>query len=132
VAATAAGVPQGPAIARAAQAVVLAATLIIALDQLGVNGRVLELTLVVCIGSALAAAALAFGLGARSPVANLISARYITGLCELGQRIRIEGTEGTVVGQTSTSVILETQEGRMVVPASRFQEAVTLLVSHEA
>lgn len=129
VAAQAAGVPQGPAIARVVHAVILVATLVIALDQLGVNGHVLELTLVVTIGSALAAAALAFGLGARSSVANLVSARYIAQFCEIGQRIRIEQIEGTVVGLTATAVVLETLEGRVVVPACRFQETHAVLVS---
>lgn len=131
VAAQAAGVPQGPAIAKVAHAIVLVATLVIALDQLGVNGHVLELTLVVSIGSALAAAALAFGLGARSSVANLISARYVAQFCEIGQRIRIEAVEGNVVGLTPTAVILETGEGRVIVPANRFQESHAVLVAKE-
>jgi len=131
VAAQAAGVPQGPAIAKVVHAVVLVAALVIALDQLGVNGRVLELILVVSIGSALAAASLAFGLGARASVANIISSRYIAQFCEIGQRIRIEQIEGTVVGFTQTAVILETREGRVIVPANRFQETHALLVARD-
>ncbi|MEE4272960.1 MAG: mechanosensitive ion channel domain-containing protein [Thermoanaerobaculales bacterium] len=131
VAVQAAGVPQGRTIGKLVHAVVLTAALVIALDQLGVNGHVLELTLVVTIGSALAAAALAFGLGARSSVANLVAARYAAQFCEIGQRIRIEQAEGTVVGLTATSVILETPEGRIVVPASRFQERSAVLVATE-
>ena len=49
-AAEAAGIAQASAIANAVQAVVLVMVLVIALEQLGVNGHVLELTLAVTVG----------------------------------------------------------------------------------
>jgi small-conductance mechanosensitive channel len=105
--------------------------LVIALEQLGVNGRVLELTLAVTVGSTLAAAALAFGLGARASVANIIAARYVAQLYRVGQRVRIDGLEGTVAQLTPTSVVVQTDDGRAAVPASRFQEVSSVLVSEE-
>jgi small-conductance mechanosensitive channel len=131
MAAQAAGVPQGRAVARVVHGVILVATLVIALEQLGVNSHVLELTLVVTLGSVLAAAALAFGLGARSSVANLIASRYVAQFCEIGQMIQLEEIEGTVVGLTPTAVVLETEKGRIFVPAERFQKTHTLLVSSD-
>ena len=131
-AAAAADVTHADTIANAVHAVVLVMALVIALEQLGVNGRVLELTLAVTVGSTLAAAALAFGLGARTSVANIIAARYVAQLYRVGQEIRIDGVEGTVVELTSTSVVVRTDEGRAAVPASRFQETSSVLVSEEA
>ncbi|MEX1310769.1 MAG: hypothetical protein AB1Z65_10150, partial [Candidatus Sulfomarinibacteraceae bacterium] len=86
---------------------------------------------VVTLGSVLAAAALAFGLGARSSVANLIAAKYVAQFCEIGQKIQLEDVEGTVVGLTRTAVILETEKGRIIMPAELFQETHTLLVSND-
>lgn len=131
MAAQAAGVPQGATVGKVVHAVILVVTLVIALEQLGVNSHVLELTLVVTLGSVLAAAALAFGLGARSSVANLIAAKYVAQFCEIGQKIQLEDVEGTVVGLTRTAVILETEKGRIIMPAELFQETHTLLVSND-
>lgn len=130
-AAAAAGIAQAGAIASAVHAVVLVMVLVIALEQLGVNGHVLELTLAVTVGATLAAAALAFGLGARSSVANLIAARYVADLYRIGQAIRIDDVEGTVVEHTPTAVIVDTREGRVVVPAGLFHEARSVLVAEE-
>lgn len=127
----AAGIAQAGAIGSAVHAVILVMVLVIALEQLGVNGHVLELTLAVTVGSTLAAAALAFGLGARTSVANIIAARYVTDLYRVGQAIRIDEVEGTVVEHTPTAVIVETSEGRVVVPAGRFHETRCVLLSEE-
>jgi small-conductance mechanosensitive channel len=126
------GVAQAPTIAAASEGIVIVLAAVIALEQLGISGRVLELTVTVVIGSALAAIALAFGLGARSSVANLIAAHYVTRMIRIGQTLEIEGTRGTVIELTSTAVVLETVEGRVVVPAQRFDEATTVIVDKEA
>jgi hypothetical protein len=73
--------------------------------------------------------AVAFGLGARVLVANLIGAQQLQRLLEPGQIARIDGMQGQVIELTPTSVILATEEGRMSVPAKRFQEAATLILT---
>ena len=62
-AAETAGIARSRVLAGASHAVVLVIASVIALEQLGVNGRILGLALIVIIGSAFAAAGLAFGLG---------------------------------------------------------------------
>ena len=131
-AAEAGGVTQARGVATAAEIVVIALVVVIALEQLGVNGRVLELTIAVTVGSALAAVALAFGLGARTSVANLIAAHYVTRLLTVGQSVEIDDNRGTVIQLTPTTVVLKTSEGRVVVPAQRFQETSTMIVLDEA
>ena len=121
-AAKAAGVVQASAAATVAESVVIVLSSVMALEQLGVNGRVLELTVAVAVGSALAAVALAFGLGARGTVANLIAATYVSRVIQLGQEVELDAVRGTVVKLTATSVVLETDDGRVLVPAQRFQE----------
>jgi small-conductance mechanosensitive channel len=128
-AAVAADITHAGTLANAVNALILLMALVIALEQLGVNGRVLELTLAVAVGSSLAAAALAFGLGARASVANIVAARYVAQLYRIGQEVRIDGLEGTVVQLTPTAVVVQTAEGRAVVPAARFQEASSVLLS---
>ncbi len=124
-------IEQALGIAATAEGVIIVLVAVIALEQLGVNGRVLELTVGVTVGSALAAVALAFGLGARSTVANLIGAHYAARMFRVGQSLKIDGMQGTVTELTPTAVVLETAEGRVVVPAQRFHDAAAVIVSKE-
>ena len=66
--------------------------------------------------------ALAFGIGARTLVSNLIASHYIKELVEPAQKIRIGEWEGTVLAISATSVILNTPEGRISIPAKLYQE----------
>lgn len=127
-AAEAGAIAQARGIATVAEILVIVLVVVIALEQLGVNGRVLELTVAITIGSALAAAALAFGLGARASVANLIAAHYVGHTLTVGQDLQIDDIRGTVIQLTPTAVVLKTDQGRVLVPAQRFHdtEAVVL------
>ncbi len=128
-AARAAGIPQATGIANVVHGTIFVIAVVIALEQLGIKGRVLELTVAVTVGSTLAAAALAFGLGARQSVANIISARYVAQFCRVGQAVRIDGIEGTVVQLTTTAVIVEAEEGRVVIPAAHFHDSLSVMLS---
>ena len=83
------------------------------------------------VGSALAAVALAFGLGARASVANLIAAHYVARMVTVGQDLMIDDIRGTVIELTPTAVVLKTELGRVVVPAQRFHDtdSVTFIES---
>jgi small-conductance mechanosensitive channel len=130
-AAEAGGIAHAPGVAAAAESIVIVLVAVIALEQLGVNGRVLELTVAVTVGSALAAVALAFALGARSSVANLIAAHYLSRLVRVGQSLVIDGIRGKVLELTPTAVVVETVEGRVVVPAQRFHDTSAVILNEE-
>jgi uncharacterized protein YacL len=119
---------QAEALAGFAHALVITIAAVMALEQLGLHGRVLELILAVTLGSVFAAAGLAFALGARAAVANIVAARYVTQLCRPGQEVKIDDVQGTVVEFTSTAVIIESKEGRVIIPAARFHEGSPVLL----
>ena len=125
-------ITQSSALGSVVYGLIVVIAIVVALEQLGVNGRVLELTIAVTVGSALAAVALAFGFGAQGSVANLIAARYAAKLCRVGQSIRIDGVEGIVVEIVPTAVILETMDGTVAVPAVKFQESTVVLPARKA
>jgi uncharacterized membrane protein YjjP (DUF1212 family) len=110
---------------------VFLAGLVIGLDQVGIDITFLTILFAIVVGGLLLSVALAFGFGARDLVANLIGAQQLARLLELGQVARIDGIEGQVLELTPTSVILSTDEGRMAIPAKRFQEAAVLIVTAE-
>jgi len=81
------------------------------------------------LGVVLAGFSLAFGLGARQVVANLIASHALQRQFAVGQRARIGGIEGEILEFTPTSVILATGEGRVTVPAGRFDEEPSVMLS---
>lgn len=116
------GIEQGEMLARVVQVVILFTTLVIGIEQIGINVGFLTNVLIVAVGVLLAGAALAFGLGAKTLVANIIGAQYVRKHCRIGERMHIGEYDGNIVEVTQTCIILDTGSGRTVVPAKTFQE----------
>lgn len=116
-------------ISRLAQAITFVTALIIGLDQIGIDVTFLTTMLGVSSAALLFGFTLAFGLGARTLVSNLIAAHHLRDALEPGQEIRIGEWEGTVLEVSATAVVLDTEAGRTSVPAKLYQEeaVVTLL-----
>lgn len=127
-----AGIAYSDLFGRGAQTVVLLTALIIGINQIGI-----DVTLLVTLTSILFAAicisfALAFALGARTLVGNLIGAHYLQQFYQPGQLARLDDIEGEILELTPTSVILSTENGRVSVPAKIFNEQATTLLTERA
>ena len=85
---------------------------------------VLSVTLLAVLG----AFALAFGLGARTAVSNIIGAHYLRQTFEVGQHVRFGETTGTIAAITATAVVIRASHGDVIVPAKHFSETVTTLM----
>lgn len=115
-------------ISRLAQAITLVTALVIGLDQIGIDVTFLTTMLGVTSAAVLFGFALAFGLGARSLVSNLIAAHHLRDILEPGQDIRLGEYEGTVLEVSTTAIILDTPEGRTSLPASVYQEQAMVML----
>ncbi len=131
-AAASAGLAGGEALARAAQAAILVAATIVGAEQIGIHVEFLTVVLPVVVGVLLMGGALAFGLGARDFVANVVGARDARRTLVPGAHLRIGDVRGEVLEITQTAVVLDTTEGRAVVPARRMQEEVTVFLPDPA
>ena len=118
-------------LARGAQTFAMVTMIVIGVDQIGINIAVLLTVISIVIGTLLGGVAIAFGLGSKNLVSNLIGARYLNKDYRVGETIRIGDTEGTIIELSPVSVILETSEGRMTIPAKTFSERSSLLVQQE-
>jgi small-conductance mechanosensitive channel len=67
-------------------------------------------------------------LGSKTLVSNLIGSYFLQQQYQPGQLARMGEVQGTILEITPTSVILNTEEGRMIVPAKVFNDECTLLV----
>jgi small-conductance mechanosensitive channel len=128
-AAATARLPYGAALARSAHVSVLVLALVMGADQAGLDSTFLMIALPVALAAVLGGAALAFGLGSRTAVSNIIAAYHLLQLYDVGQRVRIAGFEGRIVSVTPTLVVLDTETGRVAVPAKLFSEQVSVLLA---
>ena len=115
-------------ISRLAQGITLVTAMVIGLDQIGIDVTFLTTMLGVTSAAVLFGFALAFGLGARSLVSNLIAAHHLRDILEPGQDIRVGEYEGTVLEVSTTAIILDTPEGRTSLPASLYQEQAMVML----
>jgi small-conductance mechanosensitive channel len=108
---------------------ILFAVCLIAVGQLGIDITLLTAILSVVVAAVLGAFALAFGLGARTAVSNIIGAHYLRQTFETGHMVRLGAIEGTVTAITSTAVVIRAPEGQVIIPAKQFSEHVSVLVA---
>jgi hypothetical protein len=113
---------------RTAQVSVLLITTLIAIDQLGIDVQFLMVILAIVAGASLGGMALAFGLGARTLVSNLIATHYLSRVYHVGQTIRIGETQGRILKVTPAAVLLETDQGQVLMPSKEFSEKSSILV----
>jgi len=119
-------------LARGGQVFTVATMIVIGVDQIGIDITVLVAVFAIIIGTLLGGVAIAFSLGSRTLVSNLIGARYLTKDYRIGETIRVGDFEGKILELSSTAVVLDTLDGRMTVPARIFSEQASLLVNREA
>jgi small-conductance mechanosensitive channel len=126
--AAAAGTPLAPALGAFARAAILVAAALIAIAELGVDITLATAILSVTLAAVLGGFALAFGVGARTAVSNIIGSHYARQTYEVGERVRFGEVEGIIAQITATSVILTVRDGRVVVPAKQFTESISMLM----
>jgi hypothetical protein len=124
-----AGITHGTMVAQAVYVAVVLLIVVTAIDALGIDTELLNNTIVILLAGLIGGAALSFGLGSRNAVANLIAAHYLSPVVRVGMTVKVGETQGTVVAVTPISVVVETREGRVIIPASQFSES-TAVIAH--
>ena len=115
-------------LARIMQAAIVAIAAVMAIDQIGIDATLL-IALVAIAGSGLTLGlSLAFGLGARRFVENLLAARRAREICKVGQIVEFGGQKGELSRITATALILDGKGGQIVIPARLLDEG-NLIVS---
>ncbi len=124
----AAGLAQARFVGVVVQATVLAASVIIGVAQIGVDVTFLTIITAIALGSVLVSFAVAFALGARDLVANLIGIQQMRSRFVPGQTVRLDSTEGEILEFTPSAVVLDTDAGTMTIPGQRYSATSTLLL----
>ncbi len=127
-AAAGAGTSFAPGLGQIVRIAIIIAASLIAVAEMGVDITLLTAIFSVALASMLGGFAIAFGLGARTAVSNIIGSHYLRQTYEVGQTVSVGGIQGTIAELTSTAVILNVPEGRVVVPAKQFGEMASTLI----
>lgn len=122
---------QGPLMGRFAQGAVFITALIIGLDQIGVDVTFLVALFAVSIGAIFVGFSIAFGLGAREYVSNLIGARTARRKLRAGLLVRMGDIEGEILEISPTQIEIDTTRGRTLIPARFADERSVLIISDE-
>jgi small-conductance mechanosensitive channel len=122
-----AGARQRELLGRTVQALILVTALLVGADQIGIKVTFLVVIAAAAGGTIAASVALALSLGARNYVANLIGGHHLRQTFSVGQNIKMAGFEGRILEFTPVSVVLETEEGRVTLPAKLYGEEPIVL-----
>lgn len=130
--ATSVGLARADLLGRAVQIVILFTAVVIGVGQIGIDVAFLIMIAGIVLAAMLGGLALAFGLGARTHVSNVIAANQLRGLYQVGDRIRVGEFEGRIIDISVSRIILETENGTVDIPAKIFDEQVTVITERGA
>lgn len=128
-ASAAAHLPQATLLARSVQFILIFLGLVTGADHVGIHSTLLTVVVATTVGAVLGGATLAFGLGSRTAVSNIVAVFYLLKTYRVGQVVRIGDVEGPIVEITQTGVLIASPDGRVLVPGSRFSRDVSTLVT---
>lgn len=112
---------------RLTQALVVVAAVLTGLAQTSIDISFISNVLVILVAFFFGGLSLAFALGSRPLVEDLLARRALDRY-RIGDHVRLNGVEGKIIEILGTAVVLESPEGVITVPASRFAESDVLLL----
>lgn len=111
--------------------IILSFAIIMAIEHLGFNMMLFKYLFLIMISCFLLGAALAFGIGARHVISHLLAMRNVRQYYQIGQVVKVGEVEGQVIDIKPHVIILQTKNGRAIVPGDIFYENITLLLESE-
>jgi len=93
---------------------------VIAFEQIGIDLVFFTTTLEIILAGLLLAGALAFGLGSRSCVENILGLHYVRKTHQVGDSIQLDKTAGVIAEFHATCVEIRTDVGKAFIPGHRF------------
>jgi hypothetical protein len=101
---------------------------IIGLDQIGIEIGLLINIIDIILAAVLFGAALAFGLGAKTSISNILAAFYVRKIYKEGDEIQIGKVKGVIVKIEATNVVVGNESGQVNIPTKHFSEIKSYLI----
>ncbi|NET34832.1 MAG: mechanosensitive ion channel [Cyanothece sp. SIO1E1] len=93
--------------------------LIVTLAQLGIDTGFMETNLSVILAGIVLAFSIGYGMASRPVMSNYLASFYSKGRVKIGVTLRINGMEGKVIAIDNASIVIRTQDSKVIVPLSR-------------
>ena len=117
-------------LARIVRVSILVGAILIGADQIGIRVTFLVIFVGAIAFTVGGGVAIAVGFGAREHVANLIAANHWRHAYALGQTLRVGEHEGRLLEMTAAGIVLETTDGRVVLPARLLNSLPVTVKAH--
>ncbi|MBZ9630405.1 mechanosensitive ion channel [Salegentibacter sp. LM13S] len=124
-------VSYGRIFGKIAQYTILITSIIIAVDQIGIDITFLTQLISILLAALVFGAALAFGLGAKTSVSNILASYYIHKMYKEGDYVKISDIEGRIIKIGTTAVFLESETDKVTIPSKEFNEVKSVLIKKE-
>jgi len=116
------GIEFAPILGRIVSSLIVFLAGLMAVTQLRIDTAIIHSVVLILLSGCALALALSFGLGTREITRNLVAGFYVRKLFEVGKKLEINDSEGTLAGITPLHTVIE-KDGKMVtVPNSIFLE----------
>lgn len=103
---------------------VVAITVALVADQLGLETSLINHIIVLVVAGVVAAVALAMALSSRPTLSNHLARNYVVQLYPRGDTVRIDGVTGIVKGHSPTALVLMGENETYNIPYVRFMEEI--------
>jgi small-conductance mechanosensitive channel len=113
------GLDYANGLARMAQGLVIIISISVAIGQLEVKTELLNYVIAIVLITVGLAVALAFGLGSRELVAQILAGIYVRELYEVGQRVSLADLEGQIEEIGTVKTLLLTDDGELASVANK-------------
>lgn len=111
--------------------IIVSFTTLMALEYLGFDMMLFKYLFLIIITFFLLGASLAFGIGARHAISHLLAMRNVRQFYHIGQMVKVNDIKGQVIDIKSHVIVLQTKEGKAIVPGDIFYENITHLLDTE-
>jgi small-conductance mechanosensitive channel len=129
--ASSAGIEYGNILGKLVQISVILVTILIGMDQIGIDITLLVNVVVITLAALLLGGALAFGLGAKTSVSNILASYYLQKVYRVGDEIQIGDKKGRIIEISPLAVILDSAEGQTCIPSKEFNSTSSILLKRE-
>ena len=107
--------------------------IISALSQAKVDTSFISSNLSILIGAGAFAFAIGYGLASKDVIANFLASYYTKGKFQIGDHIRVDGTQGTIIELDRSTVTVVSDGKKIIIPLSKLaREKVEFLKSENS
>jgi small-conductance mechanosensitive channel len=129
-AATTARISQSQLLGKTVYVTILTLAIMIGINQIGIDTTLLLVMVTTILAMTLGGLALAFAMGSRNHVANIIAARELRHHYRPGDTVHISEITGKIIDITGSKIIVDSGTEKVMIPARLFDKEISTLAVH--